>query len=1855
MNGKQRAAWLGVLVSAGCAWLLALTVLPAQPAQAQAEIDVSKTWNLMPDGLDVGDGFRLLFVTAGKVNAGYTAIASYDELLQRHIALWGHRHIRRYGSQFKVLGSTADVDARDHTGTTGTGVPIYWMNGDSLPGKGKVADDYADFYDGSWDNIDVLAGTEGHTGRSQSRYTDVSGDARYLRTTPTSSDYLEVWTGSYQDGTKWDPSVHADPPAEAGTKRSRIGPLGSDYPAMGIPVLGASESLTADDSWPIGQERFISDWNIARHLYGLSPVFRVVVVPNSPATGQPRIVGSRGVGALLVADTSEIADENDTNRVSDEPIADFQYQWISIDGDDSESAIEGATGGTYRLTSTESGKTIKVKVTFKDGDGYEEVVVSDPTGMVAAEVYPTNATEGALLLLGGTSDRAGRLEVYLNSAWGTVCDDRFDFVDAGVACRQLGYPGVERILTGPEESGEFRVGDAKLVMDDLACDGSEDRLVDCTYSASPNCFNSEQVGVVCTAPPDPGIAVAAAAPLGVREGGSGTYTVALTTEPTASVTVAVSSSDTDVTASPSSLTYTTGSWGTGQTVTVSAGQDTDAVSESVTLTHAASGADYGSVAAVAVAVTVYDDDMQWTVTAVPSTIAEAGGTSTVTVGTGGVTFGEPQTIVLGFEGTASEGVDYTVGSKTLTLGAGTSSVTARVTATGDTEVEGTETATVVASHAIEDLGARDRAGSADIEITDDDEASFSLSVSSSAIAEGSSATVTVSTGGVTFSTAQTITLDVSGSTASESDYTLSSASLTIAAGATSATATVTAADDNVVEGEETITVAARHGTEQVGTTRNITIEANDAPSWSVAASPDVIREQTEEASTLTVSTGGVTFSTAQTITLDVSGSTASESDYTLSSTSLTIAVGATSATATVTAADDNVVEGEETITVVARHGTEQVGTTRNITIAANDAPSWSVVASPDMIREQTEEASTLTVSTGGVTFPTVRTITLDLGGSAVEGSDYTVTSANLTIAAGATSGEVTVRALNDTEVEGAEEVEVNLTGLSLREVITVISEDVAAFEVTVVPAPVIMEGDSARLEVSTGGVTFGAAQTVTLEASGTAENADYRVMPGSVVIGAGATTGTVTIEAVDDAVVEGEETITLTARHGGAAVGTATVTIAANDAPAFAVEVLPDSPIEEGDEATLVVRTGGVTFEAAQTVTLVVSGGTAVESDYVLSSSSLTIGAGETIGTVRVEAVDDTVVEGEETVTLTARHVGAAIGTGTVTIAANDAPAFELSVLPGTIGEGESATLEVKTGGVTFEAVQTITLAVSSDTAEPSDYVLSSSSLTIGVGETTGTATIEAEDDTVVEGAETITVTAGHGTTQFGPVTVTIPANDETAFTLSVSSTTVEEGMTAAVTVSTGGATFSTVQTVTLDLSGGAAEGSDYTVTPASLTIAVGETSVTATVAVVDDNEVEEEESITVTALYGVLTVDTQNIRILANDAPEFELTAFSPATIAEGESSVVMVRITNEVVFGEVREIALELLDTSTAAGGDYTVTPASLTIGAGESSGEVTITAADDNEVEAEETVVIEAGHGDDPVEGTPRTLTILASDAPEFELTASPAAIAEGESSVLTVSVTNGVVFGEGQTIELEVSGTAAGGDYTVTPASLMIAAGESSGEVTITAVDDNEVEAEETVVIEARHRGDPVGTPRTLTVLANDAPGFELTGSRATIAEGESSVLTVSVTNGVVFGEGQTIELEVSGTAAGGDYTVTPASVMIAAGESSGEVTITAADDNEVEAGETVVIGALHDGGPVGTPGTLTILGQRRSGVRADGVSGDDCGGGEFGGEGEDHQRGGVRRGADHRVGIERHGGGEGLPGGAGESDADDGGG
>ena len=62
----------------------------------------------------------------------------------------------------------------------------------------------------------------------------------------------------------------------------------------------------------------------------------------------------------------------------------------------------------------------------------------------SVNTYMYFVSGGALRLVGSSSSLRGRLEIYYNGVWGTVCDDGFSSTDARVACRQLGYSTYSR-------------------------------------------------------------------------------------------------------------------------------------------------------------------------------------------------------------------------------------------------------------------------------------------------------------------------------------------------------------------------------------------------------------------------------------------------------------------------------------------------------------------------------------------------------------------------------------------------------------------------------------------------------------------------------------------------------------------------------------------------------------------------------------------------------------------------------------------------------------------------------------------------------------------------------------------------------------------------------------------------------------------------------------------------------------------------------------------------------------------------------------------------------------------------------------------------------------------------------------------------------------------------------------------------------------------------------------------------------------------------------------------------------------------------------------------------------------------
>ena len=139
-----------------CVLALVLGLPFAGPAAAQEVVEVPRGWPLKPSGLSpTQTEFRLLFATSMTRGAASSNIADYNSFVQGRAAA-GHSSLRFSSSGFRVVGSTASANARDNTSTTYTasakGVPIYFLSG------GKVADQYEDFYDGSWDTKNFSAG-----------------------------------------------------------------------------------------------------------------------------------------------------------------------------------------------------------------------------------------------------------------------------------------------------------------------------------------------------------------------------------------------------------------------------------------------------------------------------------------------------------------------------------------------------------------------------------------------------------------------------------------------------------------------------------------------------------------------------------------------------------------------------------------------------------------------------------------------------------------------------------------------------------------------------------------------------------------------------------------------------------------------------------------------------------------------------------------------------------------------------------------------------------------------------------------------------------------------------------------------------------------------------------------------------------------------------------------------------------------------------------------------------------------------------------------------------------------------------------------------------------------------------------------------------------------------------------------------------------------------------------------------------------------------------------------------------------------------------------------------------------------
>ena len=95
----------------------------------------------------------------------------------------------------------------------------------------------------------------------------------------------------------------------------------------------------------------------------------------------------------------------------------------------------------------------------------------------------------------GSSHYQGRVEVYYNGEWGTVCDDGWDNTDATVVCRQLGFYSSVRAYG----SAQYGQGTGSIWLSRLSCFGNESSLFECGQLsvATKNCTHSNDAAVNC--------------------------------------------------------------------------------------------------------------------------------------------------------------------------------------------------------------------------------------------------------------------------------------------------------------------------------------------------------------------------------------------------------------------------------------------------------------------------------------------------------------------------------------------------------------------------------------------------------------------------------------------------------------------------------------------------------------------------------------------------------------------------------------------------------------------------------------------------------------------------------------------------------------------------------------------------------------------------------------------------------------------------------------------------------------------------------------------------------------------------------------------------------------------------------------------------------------------------------------------------------------------------------------------------------------------------------------------------------------------------------------------------------------
>ncbi|MCC5627363.1 hypothetical protein LC613_03965 [Nostoc sphaeroides CHAB 2801] len=680
-----------------------------------------------------------------------------------------------------------------------------------------------------------------------------------------------------------------------------------------------------------------------------------------------------------------------------------------------------------------------------------------------------------------------------------------------------------------------------------------------------------------------------------------------------------------------------------------------------------------------------------------NSVAETGTTQIIVTATASSAVSGNQTVNLGVTGTGITTGDYNLSNNIITIPSGQTAGSVIFSVVDDAVIEGTETATLTISNP--SSGITLGTTSQNFAIADNDIAAsptVNLSLSTNSVGEtGTTQIIVTATASSAVSGNQTVNLGVTGTGITTGDYNLSNNIITIPSGQTAGSVIFSVVDDAVIEGTETATLTISNPSSGItlGTTsQNFAIADNDiaaSPTVNLSLSTNSVAE-TGTTQIIVTATASSAVSGNQTVNLGVTGTGITTGDYNLSNNIITIPSGQTAGSVIFSVVDDAVIEGTETATLTISNPSSGIilGTTsQNFAIADNDiaaSPTVNLSLSTTTGLEANTTAIIVTATASSAVSGN-QTVNLGVTGTGITTGDYNLSNNIITIPSGQTAGSVIFSVVDDAVIEGTETATLTISnpssGITLgttSQNFAIADNDIAAFptvNLSLSTTTGLEANTTAIIVTATASSAVSGNQTVNLGVTGTGiTTGDYNLTNNIITIPSGQTAGSVIFSVVDDAVIEGTETATLTISNpsSGITLGTTSqnFAIADNDiaaSPTVNLSLSTTTGLEANTTAIIVTATASSAVSGNQTVNLGVTGTGITTGDYNLSNNIITIPSGQTAGSVIFSVVDDAVIEGTETATLTISNPSSGITLGTTSqnfaIADNDIGGFQIITL----------------------------------------------------------------------------------------------------------------------------------------------------------------------------------------------------------------------------------------------------------------------------------------------------------------------------------------------------------------------------------------------------------------------------------------------------------------------------------------------------------------------------------------------------------------------------------------------------------------